>query len=134
MNNESEIQQLKSELSEIKEIVKQIKTKVTNIEELEESEIVHLLSVKDLEKKELIDLDKLKELENSEIDKLHKITPKKFIDITRWKKMVWDSCENRKMNDTKRIVTFTCDITNKACSMEFCPKNKFENIDNAKQE
>ena len=126
MVDEFNCNEIKQEISELKKIVKDIASKVSNIEQLEQSEIRHLLLVKDLEFKELINLDVLKELENSEIEKLHKMAPKKFVDVISWKQMVWNNCQDRKMNDAKRIITFTCSITNKACCFEFCPKNRIE--------
>lgn len=134
MDNNSEIDELKQELAEIKKLMQDINTKVTNIEELEETEIKHILSVKNMESEELTNLDHIKNLEDSELSKLHKMTPKKFNDITTWKSMIWNNCDARIMIDTEKIVTFRCTLVNKICSFEICPKNKFNpNEDPAKE-
>jgi coenzyme F420-reducing hydrogenase alpha subunit len=130
MDKESE--DLKQEVDGIKETVNEIKKTVDNIEKLEESEITHILNVKDMESEELSNLDNLKDLENQELDKLHKIGPKKFKDVMTWKQMIWESCKERKMNDSMKVVSFSCNLTNKVCSFELCPKNKVNEISTKK--
>jgi len=129
---DSEIQELKNELTNLKKLMQEINIKVNSIEELEKSEIKDILLVRGLENKELTNLDLLKELENKELDKLHKISPAKFKDITQWKSKVWDGCNQKIMNESKRIVSFTCKLNNKVCSFENCPKNKINNDNTTK--
>ena len=131
MVEDSEIQSLKEELSNMKKTMQDIKTTVDKIEYLERSEIRDILLVKSMESKELDNLDTLENLENQELSKLHHLTPKKFKDINSWKSMVWERCDEKVMIESKRVVSFKCKLIDKFCSFETCPKNKV--YDNKKE-
>jgi hypothetical protein len=131
--NNSEIEELRNELRQSKELLNQINVKVTNIEELEESEIKHILNVKNMESEEIGVLDDIKTLENSEIKTINKLSPKRFNNVTSWKSRVWDGCSSKIMNDSKKLVTFSCKLSGKACSFDICPKNIIPNENKTKE-
>jgi hypothetical protein len=90
---------------------------------MEQSELNNLKTLEDLENQELFHLRVIKDLEEREIEKIDSLHPMRFKDISSWKSMVWDDCSEKRMNDSKKVVSFYCNLTNKVCSFQTCPKN-----------
>ncbi len=128
----SNIEELKNELSELRKTMQDINAKVSNIEQMEEVELKNLVNLKSMESEEIEHLGNLKTLENKELSALDSLHEKRFSDVMSWKAEIWDDCEYKEMNDTKNVVTFMCAKTGKVCSFGYCPKNivDLENQDN----
>jgi hypothetical protein len=114
---------LADSIEEIKRKLETIESIVNKIEVMERAEIEYINSVKDMESEELRGLNNIASMENRELVKMDKLRPLKYNDIMLWKNAIWENCTHKVMIESKTMILFNCDISNKACSFGNCPRN-----------
>jgi hypothetical protein len=119
----SENKYLTDSIEEIRKRVENIEKIVTKIAVMERAEIEYINSVKDMEREELKGLRDIAMMENHELTKIDKLTPLRYNDVMLWKNAIWESCAHKIMIESKTMVLFNCDISQKVCSFGSCPRN-----------
>jgi hypothetical protein len=119
----SEKSYLTDSIEEIKKRLEEIEKTVNKIESMERAEIEYINTVRDMESEELRGLKDITTMENHELTKMDRLKPLKYNDIMLWKNAIWESCSHKVMIESKTMVLFNCDISKKACSYGYCPRN-----------
>ncbi|MGV8140834.1 MAG: hypothetical protein ACP5NW_00160 [Candidatus Woesearchaeota archaeon] len=114
---------LADSIEEIKKRLEAIERIVGRIEKMERSEITYINSVKEMESEELRGLSNIAQLENHQLAKIDKIRPLKYNDIMLWKNAIWENCPHKVMIESKTMILFNCEISNKVCAFGNCPRN-----------
>ncbi|MBD3203195.1 hypothetical protein GF327_02795 [Candidatus Woesearchaeota archaeon] len=112
----------KAEKEEI-ELLKKILKKEDDLEKEEHS-------LKDFETKLLKKiLEKEKDIEEEEKkieareEKVEKILKRLYRNVNEWKIKIWNSCEEKKIVDKGDEIVYYCNVMNKVCNFDDCPKN-----------
>jgi hypothetical protein len=113
-------------IEEIRHRLEELETTVNRIEVMERAEIEYINAIRDMESEELKGLRSIAVMESNELTKMDKLKPLKYNDIVLWKTEVWDNCPSKVMLESKTIILFNCNISKKACSYGYCPRNIVE--------
>jgi hypothetical protein len=114
---------LTDSIEEIKKRLESVEKTVNKIEAMEKAEIEYINAVKDMESEELRGLRNITSMEDNELKKMDKLRPLKYNDIMLWKNAIWENCPHKLMIESRTMVLFNCDISQKVCAFGFCPRN-----------